>query len=103
MKTHQQIDNRSLAMMKAIIKKIENDPRKMGLEKARSVCRRWLEIHTNPYLKEWDRILRGEWPDIKKVLLDNSEKGAALRQCNPFCGILSPKERWAIYRTFRDQ
>ena len=89
--------------MKAIIKKIDNDPRKKGVEKARSVCKRWLEMHNNPYIKEWDKILEGEWSDIKKVLLDDSEKGAALRQCNPFCGILSPKERWAIYRRFREK
>lgn len=89
--------------MKAIIEKIEHDPEKRGLEKARSVCKRWLKMHNNPYIKEWDKILKGEWSDIKKVLLDDSEKGAALRQCNPFCGILSPKERWAIYRRFREK
>lgn len=101
MKTHNQIDKRSLAMMEAIIEKIEKDPQKKGLEKARSVCSRWLEMHNNPYIKRWHEILNGEWEDIKKIMLDQSEEAIALRQCNPFCGILTPKERWNIYREFR--
>jgi len=102
MKTHRRIDERSLAMMKAIVKKIEEDPRKKGLDKARSVCGRWVQMHENSYIRQWEEILKGDWEDIKGVLTDDSEKADALRQCNPFCGILTPGERWAIYREFRD-
>jgi hypothetical protein len=101
MKTHALIDQRSLAMMRAVIDKIENDHRRTGLEKARSTCERWLRMHDNPYLKHWQEILRGDWTGIKKILLDESEEATALRQCNPFCGILSSRERWKIYRDFR--
>jgi hypothetical protein len=75
MKTHSQIDKRSLAMMEAIIIKIENDPQKSGLEKARSLSARWLRMHNNRYINKWHTILRGDWPDIKKILLDDT--GAA--------------------------
>jgi hypothetical protein len=43
-------------------------------------------------------ILQGSWPEIRSVLLDESEEGKRLRQNSPFCGILTPVERWAIYR-----
>lgn len=51
----------------------------------------------------WQEILRGPWEEIKKLLLDESEQASAMWQCNPFCGILTPKERWRIYREFRDR
>jgi hypothetical protein len=47
---------------------------------------------------EWDRILEQEWEAIRLLLLDPGEKGRRLRQSNPFCGVLSPRERWEIYR-----
>jgi hypothetical protein len=102
MKSHRDIDRRSLALMEAVAEKIDQDPEKKGLEKARRVCARWVEMHDNPYLKQWQSILTESWEDIKKILLDKSEEANALRQCNPFCGILSPRERWNIYREFRD-
>lgn len=103
MKTHRQIDERSLAMMEAVAKKIDDDPEKAGLKKAREVCDRWAEMHDNPYIYKWREILRKPWEEIKNILLDDSEEAQAMRQCNPFCGILTPKERWRIYREFRDR
>ena len=38
----------------------------------------------------------------RAVLLDESEEGQRLRQSSPFCGILTPRERWAIYREHRE-
>ena len=35
---------------------------------------------------------------MRAVLLDESDEGQRLRQNDPFCGVLTPKERWAIYR-----
>jgi len=101
MTTHQGIERRSLVMMRAIVAKIDRDPERKGLQKARSVCRRWAQLHDNPYIDRWERILRGEWTDIRRILLDDSEEGNALRQANPFCGVLTPKERWQIYRECR--
>jgi hypothetical protein len=103
MRTHQQIEERSLAMMRAIVEKIERDPERSGIEKARSVCARWKRTHTNPYLDRWESILQTDWDAIKTVLLDNSDQAAALRQNNPFCGILTPRERWEIYRRHRTE
>jgi hypothetical protein len=43
-------------------------------------------------------ILQRSWPEIRTNLLDDSEEGRRLRQNDPFCGILTPVERWEIYR-----
>jgi hypothetical protein len=94
-KTHQSIDNRSLTMARRIAAKIDHDPD--GLEHAREVCARWVEQGNVP-AKEWMAILQRPWPEIRSILLDDSDEGKRLRQNDPFCGILTPAERWEIYR-----
>lgn len=101
MKTHEQIDRRSLALARAVVDRIDTDRRYTGLDKARSLCHQWRAKSNNPTLEEWEFILQKPWPEVRRVLLDESETGCRLRQSNPFCGILSPRERWAVYREFK--
>jgi hypothetical protein len=103
MQTHRKIDERSLAMMKAVAKKIDDDPQQNSLKKAREVCDRWAEMHDNPYIHKWRELLKSPWKEIKSILLTDSEQASAMRQGNPFGGILTPKEWWQIYREFRDR
>ncbi len=103
MRTHQEIDERSLRMARAIVAKIDQDPARAGLAKARSVCQRWYDQSPSPAIKEWLDILQQPWDQIREVLLDESENGKRLRQSDPFCGILTPRERWEIYREFKSQ
>jgi hypothetical protein len=49
------------------------------------------------------KILHRPWREIREILLDESENGQRLRQNDPFCGILTPQERWAIYRAFHEE
>jgi hypothetical protein len=98
MRTHQQIDERSLAMVRAIVEKIDHDPEKSGLARARATCERWYRVRPSPAIKEWLQILDRSWEQIREVLLDPSQEGQRLRQSDPFCGILTPQERWKIYR-----
>ena len=98
MKTHADIDRRSLALARAVAQKIDADPARGGLERARTVCRVWCQ--QNPGDSEWQRILDGPWDQVREILLDESERGQRLRQNSPFCGILNPRERWRIYREF---
>lgn len=101
-RTHQQIDARSLALARAIVTKIDQDPSRAGLAKARAICQRWLEREPLPVFREWLQILARPWEQIRAVLLDESEHGQRLRQSDPFCGILTPQERWEIYRATRE-
>ena len=84
-------------MARRIVAKIDADPARGALEHARNVCRRWVE-RVNVPAREWMRILERPWDEIRRVLLDESEEGKRLRQNDPFCGILTPEERWEIYR-----
>jgi hypothetical protein len=99
MKTHQDIDRRSLAMVRRIVEKIDADPQRAGLDQARRVCARWIERGVRP-AQEWREILERPWEEIRAILLDESDEGQRLRQNDPFCGILTPHERNAIYREF---
>jgi len=101
MKTHQEIDGRSLAMAREIVKKIEEDPERKGLEIARSVCKRWNLRRPSTAVSEWLEILEKPWAEIRAILLDKEERGKRLRQNSPFGSVLSNRERWQIYREFQ--
>lgn len=100
MDTHEQIDRRSLLMAQAIVAKIDADPQRAGLSKARNVCRHWMAQRTwsEPAAEEWAHILGRPWEAIRQVLLDDSQEGQRLRQSSPFCGVLTAQERWDIYK-----
>lgn len=87
-------------MAKAIVKRIDSAPDHSAVLQAKTLCERWLSINPCVDLVEWQSILSTSWDSIRKILLDPSEQGNRLRQSNPFCGVLRPKERWAIYKHF---
>lgn len=100
-RTHQQIDERSLELARAIAARIDSDPARTGLARARRVCSRWRTMGHRAEVEEWGRVLELPWPEVRARLLDPSEVGQRLRQSSPFCGVLSARERWAIWRRFR--
>lgn len=87
-------------MVRRIVAKIDADPDRRGLDHAKSVCERWI-ARGNVSAREWRTILQRPWDEIRRVLLDESDEGQRLRQTDPFCGILTPEERWQIYREAR--
>lgn len=98
--THEDIDRRSLEMARRIVARIDADPERRGLAHAREVCRRWVAGGNRP-AAEWQGILERPWEEVRRILLDDSEDSRRLRQNDPFCGILTPVERWDIYRESR--
>ncbi|MFC1766533.1 hypothetical protein ACFL6U_31200 [Planctomycetota bacterium] len=100
MKNHEKIEQRSLLMAQAIVAKIDEDPNHAGLKKAQQVCRRWADPRNETVIQEWLHILAQPWESIRKILLSPSEESRRLRQSSPFCGILSPQERWTLYKAF---
>lgn len=82
-------------MARRVVAKVDADP--SYLDHARRVCARWIERGNVP-AEEWMEILQRPWPDIRAILLDDSEESRRLRQNDPFCGILTPRERWQIYQ-----
>lgn len=100
MRTHQEIDARSLALAQAVVAKIDGDPQREELRRARETCARWMRDNPAPAIAEWLAILQQDWDHIRPVLLDASENGQRLRQSSPFCDVLTPQERWEIYQRF---
>ena len=100
MNKHEEVDRRSLVLARAVAEVIDRDQRREGLTKARQTCARWQRQSPSPAIAEWLVILQLEWEEIRPILLDPGEEGQRLRQSNPFCGVLSPRERWEIYRRF---
>jgi hypothetical protein len=99
-KTHADIDHRSLALARLIAERIDADPARTGLEKARSVCRNWCNRGVAA-ASEWMTLLDTlDWPGIRALLLEESEEGRRRRQNSPFCGVLTPRERWAFFRDY---
>ena len=101
--SHEDIDQRSLSLSLAIVARIDLDPERTGLRKARGICSRWMAEHPTPALREWQALLEHDWPMIRAVLLDEGQEGRRLRQSSPFCGVLSVRERWEIYRRFNHE
>ena len=99
-RSHQDIDRRSLEMVRRIVSRIDADPERKGLAHAKSVCERWV-AQGIASAKEWLNLLDRPWEDVRVILLDESDEGQRLRQTDPFVGILTPTERWQIYRETR--
>ncbi len=105
MRSHEWIDQRSLAFDRAIAAKLQVDP--SLLERARATLKRWLNQRqpTPPQvLLEWQQILE-TWPadQILQLLVDSSQHARRLRQSSPFCGILSSEERLGILKDYESR
>ena len=87
-------------MHRAIAEKIRRDP--SLLEVAHENLRRWEGVIPNaaPYLRRWKDLLALPLEELLGRMVDPGEEMTAMRQSSPFAGILTPKERWAIYDAF---
>jgi hypothetical protein len=96
---HDWIDERSLALARRVAEHAKDDPAVF----ARALRRIHERLATpgaerNPSLKEWKRILTScTSSEILATLVEDSERGARLRQSSPFVGVLSREERNAIF------
>ena len=97
---HERIDQRSLALHRAIAEKLRADPSRV--EVARENLDRWSQRsgRSQPYLDAWRALLSHPIEELLTSIVEESERMTALRQATPFAGVLSPAERWAIYARF---
>ena len=103
---HIRIEERSIALHRAIADRIRTNPRLM--EKARENLQKYLDQFAQEnspapkYLTEWQDILTHRPREaVLEFLVSSGEKAGRLRQSSPFAGILTPKERWKIYEAYR--
>ena len=101
-RTHEWIDQRSLALDQAIAQKLQQRPDL--LQKAKTNLVRWVQQQqpaVPAVLREWQKILE-TWPleKILELLRSSDQEARRLRQSSPFCGVLSPEERLAIFKEY---
>jgi hypothetical protein len=96
---HMRLEERSLALHEEIARRLSASPEL--IEIAKENIARWAERDGElPPWKEWKEILGRPVAEVIRVLRAKDEKARHLRQSSPFCGILSPMERWRIYESF---
>jgi len=97
--THAQIEERSIVLHRVIAQRVSENP--ALLDVARANLRRWVsQDGERLYWTEWERILAGPLETILVFMVSPNETARRLRQSSPFCGILTPRERWKIYESF---
>jgi hypothetical protein len=96
MSPHRQAEERSVALHAAVAHRLRERPELMEVARAR--VRTWLADGDRPYARAWDSLLRLPLEELCDALVDRSERGATLRQCSPFAGVVDARSRWRILR-----
>lgn len=92
--THTNIDRRIRRLVEACVVKIDRDP--CLLNRAHAQLRRWTNAAAR---REWEGLLSLPWPELRAILLEESENGDRIRQSVPFGGFLDNKERMALLKS----
>ncbi len=101
MDAHQLAEERSLAYHRVIATRLLRDPN--VLQAARQRVAGWLAEPGSLYrAQRWREILDGDPDAVAAFLGTRSELADELRQSSPFAGVLSPAERWEIWRATRN-
>ena len=94
-------ERRSLALHTAIAKRVREAP-DATIARARANLTRMRERHPGAaqLLREWKVLLERPTEALLPVLTDLSEWARELRHVTPFGGVLTARERTAVYRDF---
>lgn len=102
MRTHQEIDARSLAWHRLVAAKTRQDPQLF--EAAKATLARWRSsvcASSQPYLAEWERLMNLGMETCLDFASEDSERATAMRQCSPLACVLSNKERFVFLRQWQ--
>jgi hypothetical protein len=96
-------EERSIAYHRVIAERMLRQPEIR--EKALQRVQTWMASGGEPpfYAQKWAEILTGDLSSIASFLTDRSELAFELRQSSPFAGVLTPEERWRIWRETRER
>ena len=96
---HKRLEERSLALHREVAERIQANPALVQV--AERNLGNWIRQHGQiPVWREWKEILGKPLAEIMELLVSDDENARRLRQSSPFCGILTPRERWRIYESF---
>jgi len=96
---HATAERRSLAFHRAVAERLDEQVR----ARARGKLEQWAaggQI-ADTYAQRWRRILDLPLDELAAAITADDEATRDLRQCTPFAGVLTPRERWAIIREVR--
>lgn len=102
MRTHQEIDQRSLALHRLIADKIKREP--VLFEEAKKTLARWRVIvspSSQPYLAAWEDLMKQGIDACLAVATEDSEWATALRQSSPLACVLPNSERLDFLKRWR--
>jgi hypothetical protein len=102
MEPHRLAEARSLAYHQAVAERLRRDPQ--ILEEARRVVDAWMRAASPAphYAEAWRSVLAGDAATVAAFITDPGERATELRQSTPFAGVLSARERWAIWDAVRE-
>jgi hypothetical protein len=94
--SHRLAERRSLAYHRAIAARLTPEivaHARANLDRAAAAAT------TDPrYLAAWRTLLERPLPDLAAALCADDELMRDLRQATPLAGVLSPRERWRLWR-----
>ena len=99
MDRHRTAELRSLAYHRAIAARLTDDPTivtRAGARLDRAVRAGTSHPH---YVAIWRALLALPVAELVRALGDDSEAMTAARQATPFTGVLTARERWALWRS----
>ncbi len=98
---HRLAEERSLALHHEVARQVRDNP--ALLARAHANVERWMEQGTMVpvYGDAWRRMLEGPVETLLAFLVENSEWAKTLRQNTPFTFIVSPRDRWRLWRQTR--
>lgn len=102
-RTHQWIDDRSLALARAAAQKVRHNPALFAvalgnLERWKSSLLPWPQS-----MQEWEQVMAKGLEAALSVLTEEGARGQRLRQSSPFVGVLTMAERDAIFRDYESR
>ncbi len=98
-----QQERRSLWLHRAIATTIQAEPeRALVVARENLSTRRRVDeaSRAETWRQAWEALLGGPLDSLLAALCSTSTYASQLRQTAPFAGLLTPRERWAVYRGF---
>ncbi len=96
-------ERRSLWLHRAVAARIQEDPEgALALGRASLDKKRHRDSRgsAEAWWNAWDGLLDGPLESLLTALCSTSTYASQLRQTAPFPGLLTPRQRWAVYRSF---
>lgn len=98
---HRLAELRSLAIHRAVAARVRAEPQLLEVVERRVLLWGSQGLLAPYYRDRWLALLHGPREELLRVLESDDEDARALRQATPFTGVVSARERHAIWKRVR--